>query len=439
MIVYITGKSGSGKSTFSKLLAKELNYKYIDVDDIGHKVYEYPEIMEKAYQLFGTDINNELGKFDRKKLGQIVFSERHSERVKAFSDLTWEYMKKLLDDEIVDNSVVDWILLPHTKYWANNALRILVKPQDEDLRFKKLMARDNITEEYVKLRDKASIEYNESEFDFVFTNDYNEEILKNNISNVVNYINSAITLTILGTQSPYAKENNACPSFLLSNNQNNLLLDCGSGSHRFFYMNKLNNLGIVISHLHRDHYNDLYNYMYSSLVMKNHNKLDKPISIYLPTQPTHIYEDIKNEKLTFSDLIAIDDKEKYRYGCYEVEFLKTIHSADILSYAVKVITDNKVIVYTGDCSYKSKQDILEFSKNADVLICEASFLVSHGFPKECNHLTALQAGEIAKEANVKKLILSHFWPEEDTKNYYKEARQIFNNVFIAKEKDVYLI
>lgn len=193
MIIYVTGKSGSGKSTFSKLLAKELGYKYIDVDDIGHKVYESPDIMEKVYQLFGTDINDEFGKFDRKKLGQIVFSERHSERVKAFNDLTWEYMKKMLDDKIVDNSVVDWILLPNTKYWANKALRILVKPQDEDARFKKIMSRDNITEKYVKLRDKASIEYNEKEFDFVFENDYNEEKLKSNISDIVKYINSATT------------------------------------------------------------------------------------------------------------------------------------------------------------------------------------------------------------------------------------------------------
>lgn len=193
MIIYVTGKSGSGKSTFSKLLAKELGYKYIDVDDIGHKVYESPDIMEKVYQLFGTDINDEFGKFDRKKLGQIVFSERHSERVKAFNDLTWEYMKKMLDDKIVDNSVVDWILLPNTKYWANKALRILVKPQDEDARFKKIMSRDNITEKYVKLRDKASIEYNEKEFDFVFENDYNEEKLKSNISDIVKYINLATT------------------------------------------------------------------------------------------------------------------------------------------------------------------------------------------------------------------------------------------------------
>jgi len=439
MIIYVTGKSGSGKSTFSKLLANKLNYKYIDVDDIGHRVYEYPEIMEKAYELFGMQINDDNGKFNRKKLGQIVFSERHSDRVKAFSDLTWEYMKKVLDSEIVDNSVIDWILLPHTKYWSKNAVRILIKPQDEELRLEKLMKRDNITKEYVKLRDNASIEYNENEFDFVFTNDYNKDKLNENILNVQNFLNTTVSLTIMGTQSPYAKENKACPAYMLKYNQSKLLLDCGSGSHRFFDMSELENLNIVVSHLHRDHYNDLYNYMYSSLVMKNHKKLDNPIKIYLPKEPKHIFDDIKNEKLTFSIVNEITDDKTLNIGNFECEFIKTIHSADILTYAIKVKVDNKTIVYTGDISYKSKSDIVEFAKNADILICEASFLVSHGFPKECNHLTALQAGEIAKEANVKKLILTHLWPEEDIKNYYKEAKEMFSNVFIADEKDIYLI
>ena len=439
MIIYVTGKSGSGKSTFSKLLADKLNYKYIDVDDIGHRVYEYPEIMEKAYELFGMQINDDNGKFNRKKLGQIVFSERHSDRVKEFSDLTWEYMKKVLDNEMVNNSVVDWILLPHTKYWAKNAVKILIKPQDEELRLEKLMERDNITKEYVKLRDNASIEYNENEFDFVFTNDYDKNRLDENILKVQSFINSTLSLTIMGTQSPYAKENKACPAFLLNYNNNKLLLDCGSGSHRFFDMNELDNLNIIVSHLHRDHYNDLYNYMYSSLVMKNHKKLDNPIRIYLPNEPKHIFDDIKNEKLTFSVVNEISDNKILNIGDFNCEFIKTIHSADTLSYAIKVKVENKTIVYTGDMSYKSKNDIIEFARNADILICEASLLVSHGFPTECNHLTALQAGEIAKDANVRKLILTHLWPEEDTKNYYKEAKEMFNNVFIANEKDIYLL
>lgn len=188
MNIYITGKSGSGKSTYSKLLAKKLGYKYIDVDSIGHKVYEYPEVLEKAKNLFGNTIFDENGNFNRKKLGQIVFSERHSPRVKAFSDLTWDYMKQILDSQIDENCVVDWILLPHTKYWVRKAIKILIKVDNENLRYNKVMERDNITKEYLELRDKASIEYNEKEFDFVVINNYNEEELQDNIKKVVEYI-----------------------------------------------------------------------------------------------------------------------------------------------------------------------------------------------------------------------------------------------------------
>lgn len=189
MIICVTGKSGSGKSTFSKLLAKELNYKYIDVDYIGHKIYENPRVMAKVYNLFGTDINGEDGKFDRKKLGQIIFSERDSERVKIFNNLTWEEMKKILNNEVVENSVVDWALLPKTEYWRKDTLKILVKSYDERLRIKNLIKRDNITEEYIKLRDKASVEYVENDFDFVFVNDYDKDKLGNYISKIVKFVN----------------------------------------------------------------------------------------------------------------------------------------------------------------------------------------------------------------------------------------------------------
>lgn len=181
MIYFVTGKSGSGKSTFSNMLAEKLNYKYIDVDKIGHKVYEYPEIIKIATNLFGKEIFDESGNLNRKKLGQIVFSERHSPRVKEFSDLTWCYMKELLDKEIIDNSVVDWILLPHTKYWQMNAVKILIIPNNNKMRYEKLILRDGVGEEYLKLRDKASIEYNENEFDYIFKNTY---CLKDMIKNV---------------------------------------------------------------------------------------------------------------------------------------------------------------------------------------------------------------------------------------------------------------
>lgn len=439
MIIYVTGKSGAGKSTFARALANTLKYKYIDVDTIGHKVYEYPEITKKAYSLFGNAINDENGKFNRKKLGQIVFSSRHSPEVKEFSDLTWKYMKAILSEELTDNSVVDWILLPHTSFWSKNALRILVKPQNEDVRIEKLMQRDNIPEEYVKLRDTASICYDEKEFDFVFTNDYDENQMLANIQTVTNFLSSATVLTVLGTLSPYAKPGHACPSFLLTHKGDKLLLDCGSGSHRFFDMSSLNNLAIAISHLHRDHYNDIFNYMYSAYVLKNQGKLFSPLQVFLPGLPEDKFNDIANESLTYSICNTISQGKIYEFGDFKFQFLEIIHSSDVLSYAIKVTVSGKTIIYTGDCSYKSKDALISFAKDADSLICESSFLESYNFPKECNHLTALQAAEIAKLANVKKLILTHFWPEEDTLNYYKEAKTVFLNVFIAKENEKYFI
>jgi len=439
MIIFVTGESGSGKSTLAKLIASKLNYKYIDVDSVGHQIYDDPQVTAQVAQLLGEEVLCKNGTIDRKKLGQIYFNEKNSERAKRFDELTWDKIAQILNKVLESDAVLDWAMLSQTEYWQKPALKILVKAKTDDVRLSKIIARDGVSLEYAQLRDSASCVYNENDFDFVFVNDYNEVSLNNCAQNVINFINSAVVLKVLGTQSPYAKENNACPSFLITDHKFNLLLDCGSGSHRFFDMTNLSNLCIVISHLHRDHYNDIYNYMYSAYVMKNHHKLSNPINIFLPTQPEDIYADIKNEKLTFSVIKDIVAGGNYEFGDYKIEFLRVTHSDDLPSFAIKIRVRDKIIVYTGDCSYKSKDDIVNFAKNADILICESSLLKIYGFPEICNHLTAFQAGTIAKCANAKKLVLCHFWPDEDTQNYYDEAKSVFENVFVASEKDEFLI
>ena len=53
---------------------------------------------------------------------------------------------------------------------------------------------------------------------------------------------------------------NNCPGFLITHGESKIMLDCGSGSHSLLnFPNDLNNLSIIISHLHSDHYNDIYN------------------------------------------------------------------------------------------------------------------------------------------------------------------------------------
>ncbi len=242
-------------------------------------------------------------------------------------------------------------------------------------------------------------------------------------------------IKVLGTSSPYAYENSACPSYYIYDDKLNILLDCGSGSHRFFDMQKnLNGLNIFVSHLHHDHYNDLFNYLYSAYALHNLGLINEKIQVFLPNFPNNIYENIIKEQNCYADFHTIDENLHLSIGNASISFCEIKHAKDVKNFAIKVTQQNKSIVYSGDLSFIDKDKMIDFAKNSDILICESSLLKKHNFPTICNHLTAYQAGFIAKKAKVKKLLLTHFWPDENANEYKLEAQTIFDKVEIAKEK-----
>lgn len=242
-------------------------------------------------------------------------------------------------------------------------------------------------------------------------------------------------IKILGTQSPYNTEGHNCPGFFIQDGNNRILLDCGSGSHSLLkYPTDLQNLSVIISHLHRDHYNDIYNLQYASFVFHNQKRIERPIDIYMPRTPNTIVEDIKSETNAFARYDEIDEFKQIKIGDINIKFCRTDHQVE--TYAIKLQSGDRTIVYTSDTSYSAKDRIAEFAKNADLLICESSLLKEHGFPEINSHLTAEQAAQIAKSANVKALALTHFWPEEDTQKYVNEAKSVFENVVALREGQI---
>ena len=71
--------------------------------------------------------------------------------------------------------ILDWQLLPKTKYLGLCDLKILIDIPYE-IRKQRLLKRDNISEEKINLREKASITYNKNDFDYVFNTNDNENI-----------------------------------------------------------------------------------------------------------------------------------------------------------------------------------------------------------------------------------------------------------------------
>ena len=174
-IIGICGKSGSGKSTLANQIIELTNYNaiHLDIDKVGHSVLLLPEGKEELIKEFGeTVIKEEL--VDRKKLGEIVFDSR--KEMEKLTDITWKHMQieidKFIDlhkDKII---ILDWILLPISKYFDMCDIKILLDIPYK-VRKKRAIERDNITEEAFALREKSSIDVNESDFDYVLkTNDY---------------------------------------------------------------------------------------------------------------------------------------------------------------------------------------------------------------------------------------------------------------------------
>ena len=244
---------------------------------------------------------------------------------------------------------------------------------------------------------------------------------------------SKIIITPLGTISPYPKGNRNCPGFLVEYNNKKILLDCGNGITRLLDLKKdLNNLIIIITHLHKDHFGDIGSIQYASYTYHNLGLLDNKVKIYLPKKDyLHNKKSIIKTKESYSEYYDIVNNSILLIDDLKITFHNN-YSHSIETYMIKLENNNSKVVYTSDIGIINLEDRINFCNNSDLLICESSYLQKH-ITNNKSHLTAKDAAILANLSNSKELLLTHFWPEEDVFLYKKEAKEYFDNTSIAEE------
>lgn len=188
MLISIVGKSGSGKSTIAKTL-KEFDERvlHVDIDDISHQVLEFPDVQEKLKTGFCPSVvmDHEV---QRQVLGRIVFAS--PEQMDVLTNITWSHMERIIDQIIEANSdkiiLLDWLLIPKTKYFEQSDLKIWVDAPYVD-RLERVVKRSikeqSITPDYFAKRDNAGIDYEEGKYDIVINN-INKEKTQNEVKNI---------------------------------------------------------------------------------------------------------------------------------------------------------------------------------------------------------------------------------------------------------------
>lgn len=236
-------------------------------------------------------------------------------------------------------------------------------------------------------------------------------------------------LKVLGSVSPYVKGKNNCPGYLIEAGNKKVLLDCGNGITRELNLpDDLNNLTIIISHLHRDHYGDLLTLGYATYVYQKLGQLKEKVKVYLPNEDSIDKTYLENMSEHFFEFITYDEKTTIEDNL-KISFRKNPHP--VLTFSIKLEDNKNTIVYSSDTGYK-KNTLEEFAKDADLLICETTFLKNQKGNSD-NHLTTYEAGLISKKAKVKRLMITHTWPEINKKLYLKETKKIFKKTITAEE------
>ena len=239
-----------------------------------------------------------------------------------------------------------------------------------------------------------------------------------------------------GTCVPFLKRH--APANYLRIKRTHLLVDCGSGTLFQLEKSGLNykEIDIVcITHYHVDHISDL-NPLLQALRWTPGFVRKKELVIVGPKGFTQFFE--AHVKLLNSYIpeapypLTIKEIEgTLHFLDFSITSCKTIHTENSIGY--KFIENNKSLVISGDTDYDT--NFISFAKKADVLLLECSFPNNK---KAKGHLVSKECGTIAKEAEVKKLILTHLYPiSKETR--LQETKKIFKNTALAYDlMEVYL-
>ena len=292
-----------------------------------------------------------------------------------------------------------------------------------------------------------------------------------------------VKITFLGTsaQIPTVRRNHT--AVLLTYEGENILVDCGEGTQRQFRKARLNPCKvnrILITHRHGDHVFGLPG-LISTFDLSGYNKT---LYIYGPRGIKRFLEsflglnyvkrdfEIKIEEVSGKFFEGKDfylESEKMEHGiptnayCFVKKGQRRIDKAKLKKsklpsgpllqkikqgknvthkgkkYLAKNLTyteGDKKISFVLDTLNNKK--IVAFVKESDLLICDSSFddeLKDQA--KERLHLTAKQAGEIAKKSKSKKLILTHISQryEKDLKKLLAESKKVFKKTSVAEDFD----
>lgn len=237
-------------------------------------------------------------------------------------------------------------------------------------------------------------------------------------------------LTVLGMYGPFEAAGGACSGYLVTVGGTRVLIECGNGVlGRLQQHCGYNDLdAIILSHLHSDHTSDLFVLRYALDNEQRKGRRHAPLPVYTLPEPEEEFRRLPYKSVY--DVRTYAPGDAVTIGSLTLRFAATRHF--IPTCAIGVEAGGRRLVFSGDTGYS--EDVIEFARGADLFLCEANLY------REENegHLNGLQAGQMARAAGVRRLMLTHLYPGMSREDQRREAEAGFGGpVEVAEEGATY--
>lgn len=210
-----------------------------------------------------------------------------------------------------------------------------------------------------------------------------------------------------GTFVPELKRN--CSGYLIMNKKEKILFDFGRGTMQNLLRAKINMYeinNIFITHMHTDHALELPAFISLMLTNPEKRELKENYNIYGPRgikrkikKLLKVYNLHRHKNIKLIKIKELSHKEIIKINNISITAYKAEHDKEVNCLSYKIEENKKSIFYSGDSIFN--EDMMDYCKNVDLGILESTL------PKHDEHMSGVEAGLIARKANIKNLIITH--------------------------------
>jgi ribonuclease BN (tRNA processing enzyme) len=193
---------------------------------------------------------------------------------------------------------------------------------------------------------------------------------------------------------------------------------------------------ILFSHFHADHFSDFITFFFDAVIYAKFGGGHRPpMTLIGPKGTIRLLRSIMKSFPSFSPTpfkVTFREVTDSPFGIGDTRVVPkpVLHVPDLSSVGYRIEYQGKAIVYSGDSQYCDA--LVALCADADLAVLDCSFPANRPGPA---HLHAGQCGQVAKEAGVDQLVLSHFYPIADRYDVKAQAAEEYRGT-IWKGKDL---